>query len=681
MKEYKILGAVSAVLGLIACSDTTPPMKLKDGAALRLADGSAISQAATDESNARLVLTSDGYLFLAFSSDRGCGLCIAGKHNIFFARSLATYKNDGRLPAFAAPTVFSVAGVALNQANAINFALAASGTTLRLFFNNNIGKIQWREFSPGGGNYDVSYLQIIDNWLWQAHKIAGISANGQRLLATGSDGIVSFDPFGSDAVLTPIINSADAQAVVQVSQAVAGFVDAYMVLRGGIVRASSHTTQGISVNAVNVPVSEARVTLRSLSVLHTAEPAGELVLLSGTDSGSSASDMYVLEGETGTPSKIWQRLADKPASTGIPVAAERHPAAATPTRVYGQTDFVSNTQGVSATRFARPHDVFADPKGGIFVADGHGVGGGTGRVVYFPGISTTAIEPPVYGKSSLTDTGAGVTSTRTDVNVQAVFVDASGVYVADTGNNRVLFFPLDSTTATRVYGQNGVFTTNTANNGTLAANGANCLNQPQGIATDSNGVYIADNGNNRVLFFPNVSTTATRVYGQGGAGNVFTSNTAGNSATALNAPNAVHADTSGVYVGEQANNRVVFFPGPSVTATRFYGQFGSPTCNVANNNGSCVPGTPGPSTLSGPRYVRTLGTHVYINDYTNNRNLYYSGTSTTATAVYGQGGSFSTNGTGLTATSFQQPLGLAIDAAGMYATDWFNSRVLYFSVP
>ena len=43
-----------------------------------------------------------------------------------------------------------------------------------------------------------------------------------------------------------------------------------------------------------------------------------------------------------------------------------------------------------------------------------------------------------------------------------VALDSSGnLYVPDTGNNRVLFYPSGSTTATRVWGQLGSFTTNT----------------------------------------------------------------------------------------------------------------------------------------------------------------------------------------------------------------------------
>src|SRR5579871_2295092 len=74
-----------------------------------------------------------------------------------------------------------------------------------------------------------------------------------------------------------------------------------------------------------------------------------------------------------------------------------------------------------------------------------------------------------------------------------------------------------ATIATQVYGQPD-FTTNTANSVT-----AGSLNLPQGTALDANGgLYVVDSHDNRVLYYPSGSTTATRVYGQSG----FTSYTA-----------------------------------------------------------------------------------------------------------------------------------------------------------
>src|SRR5664280_632792 len=90
-----------------------------------------------------------------------------------------------------------------------------------------------------------------------------------------------------------------------------------------------------------------------------------------------------------------------------------------------------------------------------------------------------------------------------------VALDSSGnLYVADYPNSRVLFYPSGSTTATRVYGQGGSFTTNNPNNGGVSANS---LYGPYGVALDSSGnLYVADAENRRVLFYHSGSTTATR---------------------------------------------------------------------------------------------------------------------------------------------------------------------------
>ncbi len=62
--------------------------------------------------------------------------------------------------------------------------------------------------------------------------------------------------------------------------------------------------------------------------------------------------------------------------------------------------------------------------------------------------------------------------------------------MADHVNNRVLFYPAGSTTATQVYGQGGSFTTNTANNGGISANS---LNQPtESPWTRGGNLYVAD---------------------------------------------------------------------------------------------------------------------------------------------------------------------------------------------
>ena len=82
---------------------------------------------------------------------------------------------------------------------------------------------------------------------------------------------------------------------------------------------------------------------------------------------------------------------------------------------------------------------------------------------------------------------------------------STGVYIADDFNNRVLYYVGASTTATRVYGQ-GNFTTATINDGGISANS---LYRPYDVFVFANSVYIADTLNNRVLQYAEAAVMTT----------------------------------------------------------------------------------------------------------------------------------------------------------------------------
>jgi NHL repeat len=346
----------------------------------------------------------------------------------------------------------------------------------------------------------------------------------------------------------------------------------------------------------------------------------------------------------------------------------------TATRVYGQSgSFTSNTAnngGVSANSLSGSGRIAVDSSGNLYVADT-----GNNRVLFFLSGSTTATR--VYGQAgsftSNTVNNGGV-SAKSLNQPWGVTLDSSGnLYVADTGNNRVLYFPTGSTTATRVYGQSGSFTSNTVNNGGVSAKS---LSQPSDVTLDSSGnLYVADADNNRVLYFPTGSTTATRVYGQFGR---FTSNFGSVSANGLNQPWGVTLDSSdNLYVADADNNRILYFPTGSTTATRIYGQSGSFTSNTANNGGVSA------KSLNQPLDV-TLDSsgNLYAADAGNNRVLYFPASSTTATRIYGQSGSFTSNTAnngGISANSLSTPEGVTIDSNGNISiADTKNNRVLAF---
>jgi hypothetical protein len=345
--------------------------------------------------------------------------------------------------------------------------------------------------------------------------------------------------------------------------------------------------------------------------------------------------------------------------------------------VYGQLgSFTTNTAnlgGISANSLYSPNAVDPDSSGNLYVADSL-----NNRVLFYPSGSTTATR--VYGQggsfSTNTANNGGVSANSLN-SPYGVPLDSSGnLYVCDYPNNRVLFYLSGSTTATRVYGQLGSFTTNTQNNGGISANS---LDRPTGCVLDSSGnLYVADTFSNRVLFYPAGSTTATRVYGQGGSFTTGTVNNGGISANSLYNPYGVALDSSGnLYVADEVNSRVLFYPSGSTTATRVYGQLGSFTSNTANNGGISA------NTLNNPAAVALDSSgNLYVADFGNARVLFYPSGSTTATRVYGQGGSFINNSGnlgGISANSLDAPLGLALDSSGnLYVDDAGNNRVLVY---
>ena len=159
--------------------------------------------------------------------------------------------------------------------------------------------------------------------------------------------------------------------------------------------------------------------------------------------------------------------------------------------------------------------------------------------------------------------------------------------------------------ATQVFGQ-ADFTSGSPNRG--SAVDANTLHFPLGIAVGRNegGIFIADRNNHRVLRFPpGGDTKADRVYGQHGKFNTYISNFDGNAgsgggptADTLSMPTVVTTDgKGGIYIDDRENHRILFFAGSQTTATRVYGQFGKFNTNPVNNDGTGMAGIPGAETI------------------------------------------------------------------------------------
>ncbi len=363
--------------------------------------------------------------------------------------------------------------------------------------------------------------------------------------------------------------------------------------------------------------------------------------------------------------------------------------------VIGQPDVFSNTcnnGGVSAASLCNPAAVAVDGAGNLYVADQN-----NHRVLEYdmPFASGTTADR-VFGQSGGFTTGtcnSGGVSATSLCNPIGVTVDGAGnLYVADTSNSRVLEYdtPLVSdTTADRVFGQAGSFTTATCNSGGVSATS---LCSPRNVAVDGAGnLYVADAGANRVLEYdtPLASdTTADRVFGQGGSFATATCNTGGVSATSLCFPNGVAVDGAGnLYVADQVNSRVLEYDTPLVsgtTADRVLGQvaFAYNGVNLIDDRG-----------LSSARGVAidqsSMPNRIYVADASNSRVLAWADATAfvsgaPADLVIGQPDVFSNtcNNGGVSATSLCSPFGVAVDGAGnLYVVDFSNHRVLEYDTP
>jgi len=376
--------------------------------------------------------------------------------------------------------------------------------------------------------------------------------------------------------------------------------------------------------------------------------------------------------------------------------------------VLGQTVFTKNDVNlVDARGFLGPSGIAVDTANDhLYVADS-----ANSRILVFNNISLLnsngALADIVIGQPDFTSglcnnpaTAIGGLSKKSLCHPSAVAVDSAGnLYVADTGNNRVLGYdnptgtcPTCDMTADRVFGQVGNFTTRTDNAGGLSPSS---LSVPEGVAVDRsltpNRLYVADTGNNRVLEYdtPLTDSVADRVFGQLNMSSKRCNQgppATPPSASTLCDPQGMTVDGSGnLYVADTGNNRVLEYNTPlttDATADVVIGQ----SLFTSNSCGASATALCSPTAVA----LDNAG-NLYVADTSNSRVLEYTApitTGETASTVFGQGGSFTagncnTPSTGaVTASTLCRPFGVALDSSNnLYLADTSNSRVLKYITP
>lgn len=179
-------------------------------------------------------------------------------------------------------------------------------------------------------------------------------------------------------------------------------------------------------------------------------------------------------------------------------------------------------------------------------------------------LTNGAAAEAVFGQVDFTGEDAnqgGLATSKTLASPRGMIMDAAGrLWVADSGNNRVLMFTAASSQASNpaavlVLGQIN-FTS--SDSGTTATS----MNDPEGIFLDATGIlWVVERSNSRVLRFDNVLAKLDGAAADGVLGQAnFVSDGTGTSATELAFPYGVAMDAAGtLWIGDRSNSRVVGF--------------------------------------------------------------------------------------------------------------------------
>ncbi|CAF1373129.1 unnamed protein product, partial [Rotaria sordida] len=169
---------------------------------------------------------------------------------------------------------------------------------------------------------------------------------------------------------------------------------------------------------------------------------------------------------------------------------------------------------------------------------------------------------------------------------------SNALYITDQKNNRVQKVLMNMSTGSTVSGYG---------NGTGSSN-LNGLIGPLGIIVDENSnIYVSDNGNYRVMYWPNSALSPSLFAGNG---------TAGSSMNQLNdAFGLAHdASSSAIYVADSVNNRIMrFFPSNS-SGTLVAGGNG----NGINNTQLSTPQAVYFDSLSNSLLIANTGAHNIV---------------------------------------------------------------------
>ena len=189
------------------------------------------------------------------------------------------------------------------------------------------------------------------------------------------------------------------------------------------------------------------------------------------------------------------------------------------------------------------------------------------------------------------------------------------------------------------------------------------FNAPTGVAVDAAGnVYVADYGNNQIRKISPAGIVTTLA----GTGNQGSINGPGNLAT-FNGPTSVTVDAQGnVYVADDNNNQIRKISATDGTVSTLAGSDSTGLKNGLDTGAYFFSPSGVAADAQGNVYVADAGNNVI-------RMVTPAGQTTTIAGYINPGNA---NGQALTAATFNNPSGLALDASGnIYVADMLNNLI------
>jgi uncharacterized protein (TIGR03437 family) len=326
------------------------------------------------------------------------------------------------------------------------------------------------------------------------------------------------------------------------------------------------------------------------------------------------------------------------------------------------------------------------------------------------GVANTVLGQPDF-TSSKPNQDKAAPEANTMRNPTGVAYNGRYLAVADTGNNRVLVWrslpSAINAAADFVVGQPDFTKVAVTPIGTCTASS---LRAPQGVFLDANdGLWVADTGNNRVLYYGVITQNGQAARFALGQPDLTNDQQRPLNlkidATTMFAPTSVSSDGTRVYVADLGLNRVLIWNAiPSrngQSADVVVGQK-EMTKGAANNSSDlCAPTGQDKdgkdiypvrcaATLEFPRHAISDGRRLFIADSGNDRVLVFNEipreNGVAANAVLGHQSEFINQSSDSAAPdrvsgsdSFRTPNALAWDGTNLYVADTFNRRVMVYS--